>query len=109
MRICIERELTGGQSRPFEAGPISSRSHEAAAARTHAQREAFFRGSPRIFPMPQTAPLSVLAPFNRPHSVDGETADFLYALYQLLRNAPKSVGNHAKKRTFESAADSAHA
>lgn len=59
--------------------------------------------------MPDTAPLSLLAPFNRPHSVDEETADFLYALYQLLRKAPKSMNKHAKKRTFENAADSAHA
>lgn len=59
--------------------------------------------------MPKTAPLSVLAPFNRPHSVDEETADFLYSLYTLLRHAPKSMSKHAKKRTFESAADSAHA
>jgi hypothetical protein len=49
--------------------------------------------------MPKTALLSVLAPFNQPHAVDGDIADFLYALYQLLRNTPKSVSKHARKRT----------
>ncbi len=59
--------------------------------------------------MPNTAPPSVLAAFNRPHKVDDETAEFLYSLYKLLRTAPKSMSDHAKKRTFENAADSAHA
>ena len=59
--------------------------------------------------MPDTTARSLLAPFNRPHKVDEETADFLYALYKLLRAAPASMTRHAKKRTFESGADGAHA
>ncbi|MDI1258273.1 hypothetical protein [Aquabacterium sp.] len=59
--------------------------------------------------MPKTALPSILKQFNRPYEVDEETADFLFAMYLLLRKAPKSMSNHAKKRTFENAADSAHA
>lgn len=59
--------------------------------------------------MPTAGLRTILTPFNRPHSADEDTAAFLYALYQLLRDAPASMSNHAKKRTFESAADGAHA
>jgi hypothetical protein len=51
--------------------------------------------------------ISKLAPFNRPHKPDADTADFLYRIYKLLLEAPASMGAHSRKRTFESA-DGAH-
>jgi hypothetical protein len=53
--------------------------------------------------------ISKLAPFNRPYSPVPETADFLYRVYKLLLDAPASMNAHAKKRTFENAADGTHA
>lgn len=53
--------------------------------------------------------ISKIAPFNRPHKPDAVTADFLYRVYKLLLEAPPTMGAHAKKRTFENAADGAHA
>jgi hypothetical protein len=52
--------------------------------------------------------ISKLAPFNRAHKPDAATADFLFSVYKLLLEAPPSMNDHAKKRTFESAADGAH-
>ena len=43
-------------------------------------------------------------PKNRPHSVDAETASFLFTLYKLLHAA--QVDLRIKQRTFETAADS---
>jgi hypothetical protein len=43
-------------------------------------------------------------PKNRPHSVAGETAQFLFTLYKLLFAA--AVDLRTKQRTFETAADS---
>lgn len=52
---------------------------------------------------------SILAPFNnRAHAPDLQVADFLFQVYELLLNAPPSMSPHAKKRTFENAADGAH-
>lgn len=52
--------------------------------------------------------ISKLAPYNRPHKPGPVTADFLFRVYQLLLDAPPSMNDHAKKRTFENAADGAH-
>jgi peptidoglycan/xylan/chitin deacetylase (PgdA/CDA1 family) len=52
--------------------------------------------------------MSALKAFNRPHTVDEATADFLYCLYELLRRAPSTVDKHARQRTFESAALGSH-
>jgi hypothetical protein len=52
--------------------------------------------------------ISKLAPFNRPHKPSAATADFLFRVYKLLLEAPPSMNDHAKKRTFENAADGAH-
>jgi hypothetical protein len=52
--------------------------------------------------------ISKLAPFNRPHKPSAATSDFLFRVYQLLLKAPPDMSDHAKKRTFESAADGAH-
>lgn len=44
----------------------------------------------------------------RQHRPEREEAEFLYRVYQLLREAPASMNKHAKKRTFENAADGIH-
>ena len=52
--------------------------------------------------------ISKLKPYNRRHKPDPATADFLFRVYELLLQAPSTMDAHAKKRTFESAADGAH-
>lgn len=50
-----------------------------------------------------------LAPYReRRHIPKHEEAEFLYRVYQLLRDAPAGMTKHVKKRTFENAADGVH-
>lgn len=45
---------------------------------------------------------------NRPYIPDETTADFLYGLYQLLKDAPPHVSKWARQRALESAAECPH-
>ncbi|KQW43299.1 MULTISPECIES: hypothetical protein [unclassified Roseateles] len=50
-----------------------------------------------------------LAPYRAGRYKPGdEEAEFLYRVYKLLREAPDKMSKHAKKRTFENAADGVH-
>ena len=58
--------------------------------------------------MTSTASAGLWALRHRRHMPNAPEADFLYRVYKLLLQAPRSMGNHAKKRTLENAADGVH-